>query len=104
MKTRPLSVSCPICGSESVVYSCQPDCCFNHVCGDCLASFQLETRALGGKISDIAFEAIEPDSCAPTVRCARCESLNVRMIDGEDPGAKCLVCEDCLTVLKLEYA
>ena len=105
MKALPLTLNCPRCGSADVVYSCEPECCFNHVCGDCLASFQLKTRDVGGKLADFSFQASERDCLAPTVPCARCNSLNVAEIDEDDEnvvGAK-LACVDCKALLEIDF-
>src|SRR5262249_1280510 len=48
MKLSELRVACPSCGSEAVAYTCQPECCFNHVCESCLANFELATEVREG--------------------------------------------------------
>ena len=103
MKAKPLSVNCPGCGSGDVVYSCEPDCCFNHVCGECLTSFQLLTRDLERKSSD-KIEVEKRDSCAPTVACARCGSLRVGVIEQTEANNPLLMCVDCSTLLALEFS
>ena len=50
VKTRKLELNCPVCGSGSVFYSCTPNCCFNHVCGDCGTTFEPVTKAMGGRL------------------------------------------------------
>jgi len=96
-----LSPSCPECGAKKIVYSCEPKCCFNHVCGACRASFQLETRELGEKLAGIPAEELpEIESCLPTAQCANCESLRVFQI--EETGQ--IVCADCQSLLELVFA
>ena len=102
--TEPLTVNCPKCGSGNVAYSCEPDCCFNHVCGDCLANFQLITRTSGRR--DAGYRApaeqdcdAEADSCAPTAACANCQGLRVRSVVDGKPGEA--VCLDCGSILSL---
>jgi transcription elongation factor Elf1 len=102
MRFLPLTVSCPACGSGDVVYSCTPDCCFNHVCNACLASFELSTNDLGEKFASGPPEPAERDSCAPTVGCARCGSLQLFMIEGGDRGGR-MACSSCHTLLELEF-
>ena len=101
MKAIPLKVICPACGSAKVAYSCEPECCFNHVCEDCLSSFQVGTRDLGTEAAQLSIQEGEPDSCASTAACARCHSLRVRSIDSDDSNGQRAVCIDCQTVLEL---
>ena len=101
MRTKPLNVKCPQCESDNVVYSCEPECCFNHVCGDCLASFQLATRDLGARLEAVLIDRVQRDSCSPTVRCSRCASLNVVVIENAGSAEERLVCADCLELLEL---
>jgi hypothetical protein len=103
MKVASLRIKCPKCGSGKVAYSCEPDCCFNHVCEDCLASFQLATRDLGSAITGLAAPPDHKDSCAPTVKCARCQSLDVRSVDGHDASDPTAACVVCGAVLELVY-
>jgi hypothetical protein len=102
MKITPLRLACPKCGSSNVAYSCEPDCCFNHVCEDCLDSFQLATRELGRVITGLDSKGGNKDSCAPTAKCAKCHSLDVRSLDSDD-GTAAAVCASCGAVLELEY-
>src|SRR5262249_842601 len=125
MKLSELRVACPSCGSQEVAYTCQPDCCFNHVCESCLASFELATELLeGASISNRALalsqaahwradrtahwrldESVETpireeDSCRPTAACARCRGLNVYQMP-QDSGEDLLACADCRALLRL---
>lgn len=97
MKTRKLELACPVCGSGGVFYTCTPNCCFNHVCGECGATFEPATRAAGGVRKGILPPDPLPDAADPTVACARCESTAVYL--AED-GA--LVCAACGALLALE--
>ena len=99
MKTRPLSLPCPACGSREVFYSCTPNCCFNHVCADCGASFEPATRALGGTLLGIEPPDPLPESTEPTVGCVRCDSTAVYVLEDDR-----LVCAGCGTLLELSWA
>jgi hypothetical protein len=106
MKIQPLTVVCPKCGSGNIAYSCEPGCCFNHVCGDCLASFQLVTRDLGKRFADrrllaAGSDSDEEDSCAPTAACAKCQGLKVRSLADDESGFNRAVCVECGSVLEL---
>jgi hypothetical protein len=101
-----LSPSCPQCGAQKIVYSCEPKCCFNHVCGACRASFQLETRELGDKLSQDAFpnDLPEIESCLPTAQCANCESLRVYQVTLPESTEIRFACADCQSLLELVLA
>ena len=103
MKALPLTLNCPRCGSADLVYSCEPECCFNHVCGDCLGSFELQTLDLGKSLAEFSFQRPERDCLAPTVSCARCKGLNVVMIVGEGGAEAKLICVDCKTLLEIDF-
>jgi hypothetical protein len=91
-------MACPTCGSAAVFYSCTPDCCFNHVCGDCGTAFEPVTTAKGGTRRGVAPPDPLPDATSPTVACIRCDSTSV--YQAED-GV--LVCTSCGTLLELQY-
>lgn len=96
MRAEILRPGCPSCGSSNVVYSCEPKCCFNHVCGDCHATFELATRDLGGEFA--AESPDQPPDCSdPTTECARCHALTV--FHARDK----VVCTSCLALLELEF-
>lgn len=101
MKLVQLELACPKCGSHDITYSCEPKCCFSHVCGDCYFQFWPVTR-FAGRVAE-AFEAPpgEKDCLLPTTECARCHSLNVCSVQGE---AGAFVCADCASVLSMEYS
>ena len=104
MEFRALTVLCPRCGSEDVIYSCDPECCFNHVCSVCLESFELFTKDLGEGVAPVDIQAQERDSCAPTVACARCKSLQVYQAgEGEGFGTR-LACMSCHALLELGFS
>lgn len=78
-------------------YSCEPKCCFNHVCEDCKGTFEPVTRATGGHLSGVEPPDPLPDCTEPTAACALCESTAVYLLeDGR------LVCCDCGALLALE--
>jgi len=97
VKTFKLRIPCPACGSGDVYYTCTPNCCFNHVCGDCGATFEPATIATGGTLSGVVPPDPLPDATDPAVACAKCDSVEVYMT--EDGG---LVCGKCGAKLKIE--
>lgn len=97
MRTRKLALACPVCASGEVFYSCTPNCCFNHVCSECGATFEPATVATGGTASGIVPPETLPEPADPTVACAKCDSTEVFMTDGD-----LLVCSRCGSLLKLE--
>jgi transcription elongation factor Elf1 len=97
VKTRKLEFPCPLCGSDEVFYTCTPNCCYNHVCGACGATFEPETRRKGGVIAGIRPPEKLPDATDPTTECAACGSNAVYMVDDGS-----LVCEKCGAALELE--
>ncbi len=66
MTLASLHVACPKCGSSDVVYSCKPECCFNHVCGQCFTTFELGTSRVGEAAGDFGPIPPDPDPSAPT--------------------------------------
>jgi hypothetical protein len=98
VQTRKLELTCPHCNSGEVVYSCEPKCCFNHVCAECQTTFEPLTIAAGGKAAMVIHPPRPlPDACDPTAACAVCESVRVYMVDADR-----LVCQDCASWLRLE--
>lgn len=111
-------VRCPECGSRDVVYSCEPKCCFNHVCADCKTTFQITTARTGRTNPDSA-DVSQPDSGDPTTSCCCCHGLKVGALATEalpterttkpsptektENNALLLVCGDCRAVLTLQY-
>lgn len=94
MTTRKLALACPVCGSADIVYSCEPKCCFNHVCTDCRSTFEPLTHPAGGKLSGVVPPDPLPDSTEPTVACAKCESTRVYQL--EDGRLACAACGQLL--------
>jgi hypothetical protein len=90
-------MSCPVCGSGEVFYSCTPNCCFNHVCADCGATFEPITKAAGGVVSGVEPPDPLPEAADPTTACCRCDSIAVYVLEN-----KGLVCFKCGTLLELE--
>jgi len=97
VKTTKLALACPVCKSQDVFYSCTPNCCFNHVCADCGATFEPVTTLAGGTQSGIEPPDPLPDASDPTVACVKCDSIAVYVLpDGR------LACAKCGSVLTLE--
>ena len=101
MKLVPLDLVCPKCGSRDITYSCEPKCCFSHVCGNCYSQFWPVTRFAGKVAPALEQPAGEKDCLLPTAECARCHSLNVCSVEGD---AGTFVCADCRSVLALDYS
>ena len=93
-------IRCPKCGGAEIVYSCEPKCCFNHVCADCRSTFEINTQKTGefDRTSPLAFA--EPESGEPTTGCAVCESLKLAVLRS-DASETLLVCGKCRAVVKL---
>jgi transposase-like protein len=98
VQTRKLELNCPVCRSGAVFYTCTPNCCFNHVCNDCGATFEPVSRVLGGTIKGVVPPKPEPEAGDPTVACGRCESTAVYLLGDGRP-----VCAHCGSLLELEY-
>ena len=101
MATLKEIIRCPQCGGAEIIYSCEPKCCFNHVCADCRSTFELNTAKTGRFDQNTTIEIDEPASGEPTSGCAHCESLRLAVLssDGEDT---LLLCGNCRAVLKLQ--
>ncbi len=97
----PLTVSCPKCKSDDMTYTCEPICCFNHLCGKCYTAFELSTNLKGEHDGLVEPPAGETDTCAPTVACARCESLDVFLMDPGKSESVYAVCASCRALLEL---
>jgi hypothetical protein len=100
----PLIIACPACGSNDIAYSCHPGCCFNHVCGACLQSFELSTEFLGENPNVVQMQIPEKDLSQPTVACARCQSLAVYSTGSGEGNDGKLACAACHALLKLDIA
>jgi hypothetical protein len=92
-------VRCPQCGGADVVYSCEPKCCFNHVCAECRSTFELNTKKTG-ESDPIWVDNKEPESGEATTACASCGSLKLAVLRNNDAGT-ILVCGDCQALSKL---
>jgi hypothetical protein len=97
-------VQCPSCGSSDITYTCEPTCCFNHICDRCYTTFELFTEPLGQKLGGIETAPRARDSLAPTVACAQCGSLEVYRVIPEAGASGALVCLDCHAVLQLGFS
>ena len=101
MKLVPISVVCSQCGSGDVFYSCNPQCCYNHVCNNCYTTFELETARVGEVTENVEIPP-EPNSDTPTAPCARCHEPRVFAVaDAGSPPQ--YVCAACNALLTLEY-
>ena len=93
-------IRCPQCGGGEIIYSCEPKCCFNHVCADCRSTFELNTHKTGRFDHATAINAEEPQSGEPTTACASCENLKLAVLSSAD-GETLLLCANCRAVSKL---
>ncbi len=98
---RPLSFACPKCGSRDVLYSCSPSCCFNHVCSQCYATFEPETRRVGEFTSELG-PLPDVDTTGPTAPCARCGEYRLFRVDGDSVRPDQVLCVSCRALLSLE--
>lgn len=94
-------VRCPTCGGADIVYTCEPKCCFNHLCADCRTTFQLTTRKAGPPLAPTSNVAEAPPSGDPTAACARCESLKLAVL--ESNSNTIVMCTECGAALELAY-
>lgn len=92
-------VRCPQCNSADLVYSCEPKCCFNHVCAECRSTFELNTQKTG-QTDEIWVDTPAPQSGEATTACASCESLRVAVLRSSKDET-ILVCGDCQALSKL---
>jgi len=100
MRLAPISISCPHCGSKDVIYSCQPTCCFNHVCNNCYTTFELETTKVG-ELQDVLVMPPDPEPTSPTAPCARCGEAKVfAIVDSAKPR---FLCVSCKALLRLNF-
>jgi hypothetical protein len=104
MMPQPLLVQCPSCGSGEITYTCEPQCCFNHICGRCYTTFELVTATLGQALESVETPAQTRDSLAPTVACAQCQSIEVYLLPPQGGAPVTLVCIDCHVLLQLVFA
>ena len=93
-------IRCPLCNGTDIVYSCEPKCCFNHVCADCRSTFEINTEKTGQYDQTTALDFREPESGDPTTGCATCESLRVAVlrIEGDET---LLLCGKCRAISRM---
>lgn len=97
-------VRCPKCGGSDIVYSCEPKCCFNHVCADCRSTFEINTQKTGAFDQATDLEFAEPESGEPTTACGACESLNIAVVrSGDDLKVVCGRCRAVSRVVIEEF-
>lgn len=92
-------IKCPKCGGQEIVYSCEPKCCFNHVCPDCRSTFEINTKKTGEYDRDSRLEFAEPESGDATTACASCESLKIAVVKKGDETL--IVCGKCAAVSRV---
>ncbi len=100
LEHRPLDLLCPRCGGAEIVYSCEPECCFNHLCGGCRTTFLTATRYLGERLPAPPSSGDDGarDPSDPAAPCSECEEPSVvRLGDG-----RC-ACAECGALLELLY-
>lgn len=100
MILAPITVVCPQCGSGDVFYSCNPACCYNHVCNKCYTTFELDTTRIG-EVTEEFSPPPDPESASPTAPCARCHEPKVFLIAGSGPPPQ-FACTSCKALLTLE--
>lgn len=103
MQLAPLTIACPQCGSTSdVVYSCKPECCFNHVCAKCYTTFEPVTHKVGETTGELGPVPANPDPAGPTAACVRCGEMKLfAVVENGSPSGQ-LVCVACQALLRLE--
>jgi hypothetical protein len=102
MTLAPIAIFCPQCGSNEVVYSCNPACCFNHVCNNCYTTFETVTTRVGELTTDMSPIPPDPDPAGPTAACARCGECKLfAIVDSGTPSGQ-LLCVSCKALLTLE--
>jgi hypothetical protein len=98
LPTQPLQLTCPRCQATAIAYSCEPRCCFNHVCVSCRCTFQTATEYLGSKLAGLTPPDPAPDTSDPTAQCSECRSIAVHQLsDGR------IACTRCGALLALSY-
>jgi len=93
-------VRCPKCQGAEIIYSCEPKCCFNHVCADCRSTFEINTQKTGRFDQETHVDAREPDSGDPTTGCAACESLQIAVLSASE-SETLLLCGNCRAISRL---
>jgi hypothetical protein len=94
---EPVQASCPVCGAGAVIYSCSPACCFNHVCAECRASWQMGTEPTATPIPAGLETAVPPDDSGDVhAPCARCGEAVFQVGDSD-----ALYCARCRVMLRV---
>ena len=93
-------IRCPKCQGAEIIYSCEPKCCFNHVCADCRSTFEINTQKTGRFDQQAQVDAREPESGDPTTGCAACDSLKVAVLSVSE-SETLMLCGNCRAVLRL---
>ena len=93
-------IRCPKCQGAEIIYSCEPKCCFNHVCADCRSTFEINTQKTGCFDQETQVDAREPESGDPTTGCAACESLQIAVLSVSD-SETLMLCGNCRAVSRL---
>jgi hypothetical protein len=101
MKLRALDFACPQCGSHDVIYSCKPECCFNHVCSHCYGTFEPSTTRVGEFQGEIGALPPDPDPSGPTAACARCGEITLFAVETDGVPAGQILCVSCRALLTL---
>ena len=105
MTLTPLVAACPKCGSTAdIVYSCKPECCFNHVCARCYTTFELATTKAGEFSGEIGPIPPDPDPSGPTAPCERCGECRIFAISDGLRSPQQYLCVSCNALLTLDYA
>jgi len=105
MALAPLVIACPQCGSTEVFYSCEPKCCFNHVCNHCRTTFEPYTELAGEFAGELGPIPEDLDCTTPTAPCARCGEPKVfALSDGKISQFVCASCKALLTLALGEIA
>jgi hypothetical protein len=92
-------IRCPKCGGSEIIYSCEPKCCFNHVCADCRSTFEINTEKTGEFDYGSKLDFAEPESGEPTTACAACECLSIAVIESNEEIR--IVCGKCRAVSRV---
>ncbi len=100
MSLAPLAIACPQCGSKEVFYSCEPKCCYNHVCNNCRTTFEPFTELVGEFAGELGPLPESSDCTAPAAPCARCGEPKVFALTGSRTPQ--FVCASCKALLRLE--
>ena len=93
-------IRCPKCQGAEIIYSCEPKCCFNHVCAECRSTFEINAVKTGEFDRETQIDAEEPQSGDPTTACASCGKLRVGVLRSSGDQTL-LLCADCRAVSRM---